>query len=660
MTDTAIQDRGPSSAASSVSPTGVDGWRPLEARLWWVAGGALTAVVVLIGLISWRSGWRPVGDDAFLVMRARDVFSENPPLLSTASSGGASAELAYNHPGPIVQYLNAPFVALLGTSGAALGCAVLNAASIAGALVLVRRTARPALATAMLAAIAGLVWSMGSEVLVDPWNPHIATLPLLCGVVGVWAAVNGTAMGVPLAVLGASVAAQTHLSMTVLGVALIVAALAVATWRLVTSPPDRRRWGMSIALAGALGLLSVLPPLLQQLANGSDGNVARLLRGSDFSESPTGLGRVARLTAEVLAAPPWFLRGSWTGSIYEDELLAPITTAVLLLLVAAVVVTTLVMAARRHDLQVGSLVAICVVALGIGMAVATRFPLRTGVPVPYFRWLWVLAALLAAGVLARPVERLVDRVRPSADGPLRPVVAVWLVLAAVATLGTLLPYGEASASSPDWAQTMADDLIEQAGATFDGLAPGDSVRVEASLQEASLIVLPSIIEELARRGVEVTMTDPVLVQQSGEFRRSDGDDDWVLVPVGPDTENGPAGGVRVAEYRPLDAEESAALDRELSRAAELVRDGEVALTPDGRALDEDSGVAALVEMAATDPELFVRARGLDSALEHGLIRVDGMDAAELAELSRRGAQRDGRTFSLWLVPAASWDQEGTT
>jgi hypothetical protein len=660
MSDTVAQDRAPSSPTTAPSRPDADDWRPLESRLWWIVGGALCAVVVLIGLVAWRSGWRPVGDDAFLVMRARDVFGADPPLLSTASSGGASAELAYNHPGPIVQYLNAPFVALLGTSGAALGCAALNATALAAALVLVRRTARPALAAAMLAAVAGLVWSMGTEVLVDPWNPHIATLPLLCGVVGLWAAVNGTPAGVPIAVLGASVAAQTHLSMTVLGVLLIGVALAVAIVQLMRTTSQRRAWSVATGVAVGLGLLSILPPLLQQLAHGSDGNVSRLLRGSDFSESPTGLGRVARLTAEVLAAPPWFLRGSWTGSIYEDELLAPVTAAVLLIVVAAVVVTTLVLASRRRDVQVGSLVAICVVGLGVGVAVATRFPLRTGVPVPYFRWLWVLAALLAAGLLARPVEWLVDRVRPPQHASVRPVVAVWLVLATVATVGTLVPYGEASAGSPDWAQTMADALIDQAGPAFDDLAPGDSVRVEASLQEASLIVLPSIIEELTRRDVDVTMTDPVLVQQSGEFRRSDGDEDWVLVPVGPDTANGPTGGERIAEYRPIDAEESAALDRELARAAALVDDGDVSLTPAGRALDDDAGVAALVEMASTDPELFVRARGLDSALEHGLISVDGMDADELAALSRRGAQRDGRTFSLWLVPATSWDQEGTT
>ncbi|MFN7148884.1 MAG: hypothetical protein ACK4V6_05325, partial [Microthrixaceae bacterium] len=233
MTHAVVHDQEPTPDAASGYESQEDGWRPLESRLWWCASGALIAVVVLVGVIAWRTGWRPVGDDAFLVMRARDVFSANPPLLSTASSGGASAELAYNHPGPIVQYLNAPFVAVLGTSGAALGCAVLNATSIAAALVLVRRTARPALATAILAAVAGLVWSMGSEILVDPWNPHISTLPLLCGVLGVWAAMNGTAMGVPVAVLGSSVAAQTHLSMTVLGVLLAAAALVVAVVQLV-------------------------------------------------------------------------------------------------------------------------------------------------------------------------------------------------------------------------------------------------------------------------------------------------------------------------------------------------------------------------------------------------------------------------------------------
>ena len=153
-----------------------------------------------------------------------------------------------------------------------------------------------------------------------------------------------------------------------------------------------------------------------------------------------------------------------------------------------------------------------------------------------------------------------------------------------------------------------------------------------------------------------------LQEFSAMFGRHDGEtDEEYRARIGPMMVAGLAmPRMRVAEYRPVDPEESDALDRDLARAAELVRHGDVALTPAGRALDEDAGVAALVELATTDPELFVRARGLDSALEHGLIRVDGVDTTDLAELSRRGAQRDGRTFSLWLVPASSWDQEGTT
>ncbi|MFN7148566.1 MAG: hypothetical protein ACK4V6_03710, partial [Microthrixaceae bacterium] len=431
---------------------------------------------------------------------------------------------------------------------------------------------------------------------------------------------------------------------------LAAAALVVAVVQLVRTPSTRRTWATATGVAAVLGVPSVLPPLLQQLAHGEDGNVARLLRGSDFSESPTGLGRVARLSAEVLAAPPWFLRGSWSGSIYEDELLSPTTAAVLLALVGVVVVATLVLARRRRDLQVGSLVAICVVSLVIGAAVATRFPLRTGVPVPYFRWLWVLAALLAAAVLARPVERLVDRVRPAGDAAVRPVVVVWLVLAVAATLGTLVPYGEPSAGSPDWAQTMADDLLEQAGPSFDDLAPGDSVRVEASLQEASLIVLPSIIEDLARRGVDVTLTDPVLAQQSGEFRRSDGDDDWVLVPVGPDTTNGPEGGRRIAWVRRFDAAQEERLDQDLERAVAMIEQGSVTLGPDGSRIDAASGIPDLVELAAVDPAVFLSSPQVASALEHGLIQVQGADTPLLIDVSRRAAERAGRSISLWLVP----------
>jgi hypothetical protein len=231
------------------------------------------------------------------------------------------------------------------------------------------------------------------------------------------------------------------------------------------------------------------------------------------------------------------------------------------------------------------------------------------------------------------------------------VVGVWLVLAAGATLGTLVPYGAASAGSPDWAQTMADDLLEQAGPSFDDLAPGDSVRVDASLQEASLIVLPAIIEDLARRGIDVTMTDPVLTQQSGEFRRSDGDDDWVLVPVGPDTATGPDGGRRIAVVRRFDAAQEERLDQDLERAVAMIEQGSVTLGPDGSGIDDASGIPDLVELAQVDPAVFLSSPQVASALEHGLIQVDGASTSFLIDVSQRAAERAGRSISLWLVPA---------
>lgn len=636
-----------------------DSWSSADLRWYSAAVALLVAVITGVGVAAWLGGWRPVGDDAFLVLRAHDVFSANPPLLSTASSGGASADLAYNHPGPLVQYLNAPFVALLGSSAAALGCALINAVSVGAALLLVRRTAPPALAGALLAGTAGLVWAMGSDVLIDPWNPHISTLPFLCAVVATWATCRGVRAAAPVAVVAGSLVAQTHLSMTVLGVLLVAVTLVAVVVRASRNgdADARRGWWRTLALTVGLGVLSALPPLLQQVAHGGDGNVARLLRGSGFADSPTGPGRVLRVIAEVVAAPPWFLRGSWTGSIYEDELLSARTAAVLLVLAAFAVVAAVVAARRRNDATTVTLVVLSVGVLAVGAMVATRFPLRTGVPVPYFRWLWATAPLLVAAVVHRPIVLVVDRLRSRPVAGAQPALVMWVVVAVALSAGTLVPYGDASSGSPAWAQEMADELVAQAGGALDELPDGATVRVEPLVQEASLVIAPAMIEELARRGFDVTMTDPVLVQQSGEFRRSTGDDDVVLVPVGVGGQ-GPDGGVLIGEYHPFDPAENAALDREIADMAAAVADGEVRLTPAGQRLDATSGAADLVRLAADDPEGFVRARSVTSLLEHGLIEADGVDQVRLADVARRAAIREGRTLSIWLVPGASRPIDG--
>ena len=244
----------PTAPTSVIQPD--DGWSRPVVRAYWIAAGALALVILVCGIVAVATNWTPTGDDSFLVMRARDVISANPPLLSTASSGGASAGTAYNHPGPIVQYLNAPFVWALGTTGAALGCAVINAVCVLAIAWMGRRSTRAAVAAPILAGTAAVCWAMGSEVLIDPWNPHIATLSFFTLVVAAWAVLRGRPAALPIGIVAGSLAAQTHLSfaaISAVAVAIMTATAVIHGVRAVRAgrsddPSGFRRYGSARTL----------------------------------------------------------------------------------------------------------------------------------------------------------------------------------------------------------------------------------------------------------------------------------------------------------------------------------------------------------------------------------------------------------------------------
>lgn len=618
-----------------------------EDRRWWVVALLPAVAVLLSGAIATIGGWQPVGDDAFLVLRARDVFSAHPPLLSSASSGGASVGEAYNHPGPLVQYLNAPFVLIGGTSAAALANATLNAACLVAIAWLARRTSRGALGSTVVAAAAAVAATMGPETLVAPWNPHIATLPFMVLCVAVWAASRGVAAALPIGLVAASLAGQTHLSYLVPAGALAAALVVVSARRTRRAGSGRsasRDWRRAWLTAIPLAVLSVAAPIAEQLANGSDGNLARLLRGGEFTGELTGPDRVARVLAELIGVPPWFLRGSWPGSIYRDQLPSTALTVVVGLAATVAVGAALVRAVRRGDHATRDLLVVAVGGLVVAAVTATRFPLRTGVPVPYFRWAWPLVALLWAAVLTAPVAELLRR-------RAAPAVRQGLAAAVMAVLSVLIlvPTGQDTGASLRWAQLAAEDLFAQADPVLSELEPGTTIRVETSLQEAALILMPSVIEHLDARGLTVTMTDAVLTQQSGEHRRSTGGDDWRVVPLPADAE-GPPDGRLLGVHRPLDPEQVRQLDEDLAELVPMIAATTVRLGPDGRAAGEDSGLPQLVELAAIDPEAFLSSPQTASAVQHGLIVVDDVPREQVVDVSTRAAQRAGRSVALWLRP----------
>lgn len=126
-----------------------------------VLGVLVGAPFVIAAIQAAVAGWYPVADEGTMLTIARQVFSDRPPLTGEVTSLDRYGIRAY-HPGPLVFYVFAPFVALVGGSlGLLLGAAFVSAGAIVLIGYVALRTAGSgaalwAWATAML-----MVWSLG-------------------------------------------------------------------------------------------------------------------------------------------------------------------------------------------------------------------------------------------------------------------------------------------------------------------------------------------------------------------------------------------------------------------------------------------------------------------------------------------------------------------
>ena len=624
-------------------------WTPTLSRAYWAVAALLVLVVLGCGAAAVASGTVPTSDDALLAVRARDVFSAHPPLLSIGSSGGLSSGTAYNQPGAAALWFAAPFVAVFGGAGIFLGAAALNAACLGASAWLLRRAARPALAAGVLAALAGLAWGMGSNVLASPWNSNQATLPFALLLLGAWAVWAGVPAGGPLGMVGGAVAAQTHLSFIPSSVAVVVVLLAglAVGWRGSTGD-GRRSWARAAGVTVAAGLVTGSLVLVEQLAHGSDGNLVRLVSGGNFDVATLSVRDASAVLAAVLVRPPWFTAGSWDTSVVRSGLPGPMTTAVGLALVAGLVLSAVVLARRRSDRAVLAGLLVPVVALAAGAVSSQSFPYRIGIPVPYFRWAWPAAALLVAALVVPGAEMVVRRVRPGAADVL---VVVLLGLAAVGSVGAAVTRVNAFSGGGRWAELLVEELVDPVTQQLSGTGPVEFVQ---SNQEAALVLSPTIMLQLSAAGVDVRSAEPFLVQQIGAHYRATGREPYVLVSRGPEADEGP--GRRLAATAPLGAGERAEARRLRNDGARLLVAHPLRLTSAGRAVG-DPVVADLVDTARRNPEAAASNRFLAAALRAGLLEVQGADPAQVRRLEQ-GADRlsdlDGRAISYWLVPRADY------
>ena len=425
---------------------------------------ALAPIVVATARAVHR-GWLPVGDNGLMYIRSVDVFSRHPPLLGMWSFGSVSARSLYNHPGPLLYDLFAVPTKLFGLQGVAIVSALVNAAAFIGIAFVGRRLGGPLLATIAVAGSTIVCWSMGSQLLFDPWTPNSLLLPFLLFLMLIWAASNGDLLALPVAVGVGSVLLESTLSFGLLVPALCAWAVFCLWLRLRRQraenadawPALRRR-----ATGSGRGHLRRVPCLL-----GPAGDRAVLSAGagqprphrprSTHDQEHTRVPQGDPACRRAWAVPPWWLRPSMVRVYW---VLPSLMLALLCLAVPAVLLAWIAFdACRRRDRVVGSAVATAAVSVVLTLITVSRSPVYGSNVQPYeTRFLWPVAGFLSIVVVTGLVHRLVS-VRIA-----RPTLGL---IALVAMLFTALNLPASSGANrthaPDWTIPAMADLDHQIG-----------------------------------------------------------------------------------------------------------------------------------------------------------------------------------------------------
>jgi hypothetical protein len=375
-------------------------------RLLVLGFGSLAALPIAVAAVyAVVQHWTPIGDDAFIGIRAYDVFTGRSPLVGQRSSGASDvlSETVYS-PGPLLFWLLAIPVRLPDPIFMTLTTGAVNMASIAGTVALARRRGGWALAVATAVLIPVMLASLPAETYADVWNSSAPLMPLLLLVFLAWSVACGEYRLLPLAVLVASFAVQAHLAFVAPVAGVMAVALVVA---LALGPA--RRWPRGWVLASlAVGIVCWSAPLADQVFN-SPGNLRTLIRSAGDGDETIGWDSGLRAVVHTIGIRPWWLQDD-RGTLQRIGDLTQRPSAIAYLSAAALLALLATLAAigwhrRRADLAAAGALGL-VLSLSAGLA-ASSTPVKSFGTVGYtLRWtspvgmcVWLLAGWGVATVL---------------------------------------------------------------------------------------------------------------------------------------------------------------------------------------------------------------------------------------------------------------------
>lgn len=542
------------------------------ARHWRIAATALTLLPLLTAsLRALRNDWFPIGDSALFAIRAADVGTEHHPFLGAWTSASLSVGTNMNNPGGIYDWFIAPFAHLLSPGAAlAVGVATVNAVMVIGISATSHRIGGWPLQRVALVFTALMMWSMGSEMLIDMWQANALILTFMLLLVTAIGIAGGDDALLPVAAVVSTVLLQTHISYAYIFVVLVLAVVVARVQGradLPATPRPRTSWRhWRRPVLASSGIVAVLwaPTLWEQFFGTGTGNLTRLASNASGGDISLGLTSAARIVSTVGTLAPWWSRGRYSttaaGSRFEEDGrtlnltgLAPMWLALLGLVVVTALLLWLIRQCQRRALHLQAAGGTVAVILLVGSIVAlSRLTVGTiGLSPHHFRWVWPLAIIIhlvmtwmAISVWAPKVD--LDRLLSS---------GAMVSLAAVSLLN--IPF-HAQPSGPvaDYAAMPTMRHIKPALARLDGHGPVFYDVINVRVFEPYSWTMMMWLHE---RGTEIRVEDEIAIRHLGENRRSTGDERtrlFQLEGIEARTYRGPACTIGVASLLPPDQDDA--------------------------------------------------------------------------------------------------------
>lgn len=518
---------GPDETTPPAPAGSTTGWARTGFRL------AQILVIVPVWVAAYRDikkGWYPTLDAATTTLRARDALDGYFPLIGMWTSVSTKVGTPTYFPGATELYLLSVPVHVFGDArGPLIAMAVINSVWLLLAGWLLCRRLGHLGATWALVALGLLVWTMGSESLIDVAPMQMITIPFALFLLAVWSVADRDLKIIPLLVFIANFLVLNHLVLTLL-VPVIGLCAPIALFIVLRGekrslpdrwPETRRALSRQLLIGLVVSVVLWLPTLIQQFTN-SPGNLTNLYNASRVDLSRTvDLTHALDVVVTMLAQPPFWFRNTFNTPLATTPL-NPLQMVFGVAFIAALIYLG-VLAVRRGDRVVVTALAITAVALFTATWNILNAPTDFGFRRGYFRSLWGTMMFVWMTVAVAVVRSLPRRVLDAArTSRLAPAVAVAAV--AVTTL-LAVPHqdpGKGTNGSGDASVALAQ-MLNNRGIVK--LRDRGQVQVAAGGDFSSYALSSSLILALDTYGVDVCVPK-IMVPQFGDHRACD--------PGGPD------------------------------------------------------------------------------------------------------------------------------